>query len=381
MFEDIKIIDCHVHASAQTDVNFLAGFLEGTGTDMANILACSHSRCISLVPQVLMMKALYPGKFYAFAAPDLSAYYLHPDDLGEALAEYGEKLTEMGCDGIKMLESKPQMRKKYPIPDFDLPVWEPFWAWAEEKGIPFVWHVNDPDTFWDAEKAPSFAVSQGWLYDDSYVNNEAQYAQVLRVLERHPKLKIIFAHFYFMYDKLERLSSILDRFENVMLDLTPAIEIYEALSKDPPEAKAFFKKYGKRICYGTDIGGRCVLMGEHKAFDPKENTRRPEVVRAFLAGKDEMEIRSDGHYLVNNPAFLMRPLALEKDALADVLSGNFLRQVGGLPKAVNGSAVLAECARLRDVMEEMERKVPGFTPDTAVLEKAENFFGERQKNA
>ena len=371
----MKIIDCHIHASAQTDVNYLAGFLAGTGTEMANILACSHSRCISLVPQVLMMKALYPGRFYAFAAPDLSAYYLRPDDLGQAMAEYGEKLMAMGCDGIKMLESKPQMRKKYSIPDFDLPVWEPFWAWAEEKGIPFVWHVNDPDTFWDAEKAPSFAISQGWLYDESYVNNEVQYAQVLRVLERHPKLKVIFAHFFFMYNQLRRLSAILDRFENVMIDLTPGIEIYEALSENPEEAKAFFEKYGKRICYGTDIGGRCVLMGEHKAFDPKENTRRPEVVRYFLASECEAEITSDGHYLVNNPAFTMRPLGLEKSALADILGGNFLRQAGGLPKAVSGEKVLKECERLRAVMTQMSRKVPDFVPDTSVVEKAEKFFG------
>ena len=116
-------------------------------------------------------------------------------------------------------------------------------------------------------------------------------------------------------------------------------------------------------------------MGEHKAFDPKENTRRPEVVRAFLSSKEDVEIRSDGHYLVNNPSFIMRPLGLEGDALADVLGGNFLRLVGGLPKAVNGKAVLTECARLRDVMEEMKRKVLDFTPDTSVIEKAEKFFG------
>ncbi len=371
---NIKVVDCHVHVSAQTDINYLAGFLTGTGTDMANIVACSHSRCISLVPQAIMMKAVYPGRFYAFAAPDLSAYYLHADDLGEHMALYGQSLMELGCDGIKMLEGKPQMRRKFPIPDFDLPVWEPFWAWAEESGVPFVWHVNDPESFWDASKAPSFAISQGWLYDDSYVNNEAQYRQVLTVLERHPKLKIIFAHFFFMSAQLKRLSAILDRFDNVMVDLTPGIEMYENFSRDRAQALEFFARYGKRICYGTDIGGRCVLMGEHKRFDPRENTRRPQVVREFLAGKDEREIRSDGHYLVNNPAFIMRPLSLDGEALADILGGNFTRQAGGIPRPVNAKAMLEECSRLRKVMEEMRRKVPGFSPDFSVIEKAEMFF-------
>lgn len=82
------------------------------------------------------------------------------------------------------------------MPDFDAPCWEPFWAWAEEAGVPFMWHVNDPENFWDAAHAPAFAVAQGWLYDDSYINNEAQYAQVLSVLARHPRLRIVFAHFF-----------------------------------------------------------------------------------------------------------------------------------------------------------------------------------------
>lgn len=374
MVNNIKVVDGHVHVSAQTDVSYLAGFLTGTGTDMANITACSHSRCISLVPQALMMKALYPNRFYVFAAPDLSAYYLHPDDLGEYMARFGQSLMDMGCDGIKMLEGKPQMRQKFPVPDFDLPVWEPFWAWAEERAVPFVWHVNDPESFWDASKAPSFAVSQGWLYDESYVNNEAQYAQVLTVLERHPKLKIIFAHFFFMSAQLERLSAILDRFENVMVDLTPGIELYENLSRDREKALRFFARYGKRICYGTDIGGRCVLMGEHKPFDPLENIRRPQIVREFLTGSVEREIASDGHYLVNNPVFTMRPLSLSGDALADILGGNFIRQAGGAPKPVNAAAAANECIRLRCVMDEMRQKLTGFTPDYSVIEKAERFF-------
>ncbi len=374
MVNNIKVVDCHVHVSSQTDVNYLAGFLSGTGTDAANIAACSHSRCISLVPQALMMKIAYPGRFYVYAAPDLSAYYLHADDLGEYMALYGQRLAEMGCDGIKMLEGKPQMRKKYPIPDFDLPVWEPFWAWAEESGTPILWHVNDPECFWDASKAPSFAVSQGWLYDESYINNEEQYRQVLAVLERHPGLKIIFAHFFFMSAQLERLSAVLDRFANVMVDLTPGIEMYESFSGDIGKAREFFSRYGKRICYGTDIGGRCILMGERKEFDPLENIRRPQVVREFLTGKAEREIRSDGHYLVNNPPFTMRPLSLDEKALADILGGNFMRQTGETPKPVNAKAVLAECARLREVMKKMQKKVPGFAPDRSVIEKAELYF-------
>ena len=97
---------------------------------------------------------------------------------------------------------------------------------------------------------------------------------MLSVLARHPRLRIVFAHFFFMSAQLDRLSGILDRYENVSVDLTPGIEMYENFSAAPERARAFFVRYADRIIYGTDIGGRCVLMGEDKAFDEAENLRR-----------------------------------------------------------------------------------------------------------
>ena len=372
----MNIIDCHVHCSAQTDIKILMEHLTKTGTDRAILLACSHSRCLSLVPQALTAKASEPGRFFVFAAPDLSGYYLHPDDLGDYMARYGQRMLALGCDGIKLLEGKPQMRKKAPIPDFDAPVWEPFWVWAEENAIPFLWHVNDPEDFWDREHAPAFAVAQGWLYDESYINNEAQYTQVLNVLSRHPKLKIIFAHFFFLSAQLERLSDILDRYPNVKVDLTPGIEMYENFSGNLDNTKAFFAKYSDRICYGTDIGGRCVLMGEGKRFDEKENLRRPEIVRLFLTGTEETEIRSDGHFLVDRPPFVLRPLGLGGERLQKILGGNLLDHIGKAPAKVDGEAVLDECRRLRRIMQILEDRLPDFTSDTSVLNKVEKIFAD-----
>ena len=324
MYKDLEIIDGHIHCSAQTDINYLSDFIFKTNTDKALILACSHSKLLTLTPMALQMKKNYPDKFFVFSAPDVTAYTNHPNDLGEYFVSYFEDLINKGVDGIKLLEGKPQMRKKYPIPDFDHEAWEPFFKWAEEKQFPILWHVNDPEEFWDYENAPAFAISQGWLYDDSYVNNEAQYTQVLNVLKRHPKLRIDFAHFFFMSKQLNRLSNILDTYPNVYIDLTPGIEMYENFSKDINNTKAFFEKYHNRIIYGTDIGGRCVLMGEEKEFDELENTRRPEVVRDFLFEDKDILIESDGHYIINRKPFVMKGLGLSKNRLEEILSKNLL---------------------------------------------------------
>ena len=70
----------------------------------------------------------------------------------------------------------------------------------------------------------------------------------------------------------------------------------------------------------------------------------------------------------------MRPLSLGEKALANILGGNFMRQTGETPRPVNAKAALEECARLRDVMKKMRKKVPGFAPDLSVIEKAERYF-------
>jgi len=330
----MKIIDEHVHIAKQFDIDTFCKYVLSKA-EKANIIACSHSECLSLLLCSLKCKQLYPDKFYCFVEPDPSCFYLHQNDLGEYLCNDLQKQLDMGADGIKLLEGKPQVRKKYPVPNFDLPVWDPFWKYAEEKQIPILMHLNDPENFWNIKEVPSFAIAQGWFYDDSYVNNEDQYRQMLNVLQKHPKLKISFAHFMFLSKKLERLASILDMYPNVYIDLTPGIEMYENFSLDINKTKAFFNKYIDRIMFGSDIGGRCVLMGEDKPFDIKENDLRPILVSNFLTSKDDLLIESDGHYLINRKPFTMHCLNLSNELLEKICYLNFEKFVSDKPKAIN----------------------------------------------
>lgn len=371
----MKIIDAHVHYSPQIGPEKLAGFLTETGTDGAVIQAVSHSRCITLVPGALMMKQLHPGSFYVFGSPDAAGYVLHRESLGEHFAGFAELIRRAGCDGVKLLEGKPQMRKQYRVPDFDEPVWEPFWQYAEETGLPLLFHVNDPEGFWSAD-ASEWIKRQGWCYDESFVNNEDQYRQVLTVLERHPGLKIIFAHFFFMSAQLERLSGILDAYPGVAVDLTPGIEMYENFSADFEAASAFFEKYHDRIIYGTDVGGRCVLTNEGEPFNRDENIRRPEIVRAFLTNRGEELISADGNFIRDRQPFTMKCLGLRGERLEEILSGNFIRFAGGEPSPVDPEAVLELCAIMREEMIDLADADPAFDPDCSELDSAERFFSE-----
>ena len=295
---------------------------------------------------------------------------------GEHLADYASQILAAGCDGIKLLEGKPQMRKTMPIPDFDLPCWEPFWAYAEKEAVPMLWHVNDPETNWCANPSP-WLKRQGWWYDDSFINNEVQYAQVFRVLQRHPNLKIIFAHFLFFSAQLDRLDDLMTRYPNLMVDLTPGIEMYENFSADYDRAKAFFEKYHDRIAYGTDIGGRCILTNEGEPFNEQENLLRPRLVQRFLTMRGEETIEADGNFLHDRAPFLMRGFALPEDRREEIFSGNIRSFLGGDPKTVNAEEVLMLCAALREKLAEMTERDETFHPDSSEVDRAERYFSAK----
>lgn len=315
------IIDEHLHISPEFNGDAIVRFMDRTRTDKAVLQSVYHTKYGPLSPLALDLKSRYPDRFFVFGAPDARLYFTHETDIGNAQLEFIVPLLDRGMDGIKLLEGKPHMRKAYPIPSFDSESWDPFFEYLETNGIPVTWHVNDPESHWSRDVSP-WLISQGWAYDETFINNEVQYAEVLGVLDRHPNLKIIFAHVFFMSAQLDRLSSILDKYPNVKIDLTPGIEMYENFSADIGKTKDFFEKYHDRIVYGTDIGGRCILTNEGRQFNEKENIRRPEIVRQFLESDDDVLIESDGNFLIDRKPFVMHCIGLSQERLEEIYHKN-----------------------------------------------------------
>lgn len=367
------VFDAHVHYSLDLDPAAFVALLDKTGTERANVAVIAHGDRVNCTPEALALKALYPERFTVFGQLDPCLYYRGGEDMGEKQAAFAASLLAAGCDGIKLLEGKPQLRKALPIPDFDAPCWDAFWAWCEKERVPVLWHVNDPESFWDASKVPAWAAAKGWLYDESFINNEEQYRQVLTVLRRHPGLKICFAHFFFFSAQLTRLAEVLERYPHVVTDLTPGIEMYENFSRTPGDTRAFFDRFHDRILYGTDIGSRFVYRGGGRPFNEKENLRRPEIVRAFLTNREPETVAADGNFVVGRPDFELMGLGLAGERLGEILSGNFLRFAGVNMRAVDTDRALALAA---DTREKLQRAagLPGFAPDARGLAAAERIF-------
>lgn len=353
MVKPQKRIDAHIHYALPLQAEYLIEFMDRTGTDMANLVLVPHTQKLSSVPDALMAKYKYPDRFYVFTSLDVSEYFLHPKTLGKHMAAYVKKMLKCGCDGVKIIEGKPNMRKMMPIPDFDLPCWEPFWAYAEQEQVPILWHVNDPEEYWDPQKVTDYRIKMGDAYDDSFVNNEDQYNQIFHILQRHPNIKIIFAHFFFMSAHLERLGKLLDTYPNIMVDVTPGSEIYRNLPLQYEQAQAFFEKYQDRILYGTDIGARCVMANLLAPFNEKENLRRLEIIDGLFDPEMDTIIENDGEYLLDVEPFRLRGLCLSESIVNKIYGENFQRYVGAVPAKVDPKLVIKECKRIQIILKVM----------------------------
>lgn len=340
--KDIKVIDGHIHYSLPTTPKMILDMLEMTETDMGNLVALYDKKRASGTIDCLYAKDVLKNKLYVYGANDITQY-IKGGNMGEKLAEHVKDLMECGCDGIKMLEGKPTSRKRYPIPNFDIPEMDAYFDYLEKNNINVVWHVNDPEEFWDSEKCPDWAKRSGWFYNETFVNNEDQYNQIENVLKRHPKLTIIFAHFYFLSAQLDRLSALFDKYPNIGVDITPGIELFENLSKNKEKGREFFIKYQDRIFYGTDISGD---ESDSIPFAKDDSIIRAKLCRDFLS-KKELFMKGNPDSLLGANDFTLQGLELDKEIVDKILYKNFYR-LNKEPKNLNYKAILNEIEKERE---------------------------------
>ena len=369
------LIDGHIHFPHMSLMPSMMEVCNKLQIDRLNIVCTPEQQRLSLVPDALYLKAHHPDRVYVFGGLDISAYFRSPNEIGTVFANNVEQLLAAGCDGIKMIEGKPMMRKDLPIPPFDSEVFAPYWAKLEETQTPVVFHINDPEEFWDKDKAPAWAFERGWFYGDgSYINNEIQYTEIINVLERHPNLKIIFAHFLFLSAQLSRLSDYLDRFPNLYVDLTPGIEMYHNFSKNIQATREFFIKYQDRIIFGTDIGAKALLANPESGVEFNESQARVLVIRNFLEKSGGFQIDATTGFLFDPPDFVFQGIELPPNVLEKIYYKNFEKATSTRPKPINPSVIIEMCSQIEMMLQFLASTQPERTHDSSVVKTIKAYF-------
>jgi predicted TIM-barrel fold metal-dependent hydrolase len=346
------IVDGHVHMGSTADETAVLEIREAAGIDKMSLVSIQDAAAGSGLPQSLYMKARHPARFYVFAGLNHAEKLSGGRVRTASLVEQVDRIIELGCEGIKMIEGKPTSRQRMDIPVTD-PYFADYWARVEELGIPIVWHVNDPEEFWDPARTPGWAKERNWGYGPADVQKEQLYAEVDEVLALYPRLKIIFAHFYFLSADVNRASRFLDEHPAVHFDLAPGIEMLYNLSRDRDASRGFFIEYAERIVFGTDLASRHTL---------DEARFRAGIVFRWLESDDTFRVPEGVDFLLGSPEDgCIRGMCLPEETLTRIYRDNFERLAGTAPRELDVSGAVIECQRLADIAEALSGVSAGET--------------------
>ncbi len=236
-------------------------------------------------------------------------------------------LIDMGCDGIKLMFD-PGTRKKlgYGINDER---YDKMFTYLEENHVPVLIHVNDPEEYWVPRALSESEKQRGWGYfTEGFLSKQEIYDETFEMLDRHPRLRVTFAHFFFLSNFIDEATRVMETYPNVSFDLTPGWEMYLGFSKDIDAWQAFFEKYSDRIIYGTDCNN-------NKDINPQIH----QLVRMGIS-RDKTEFIMPAYR-----ALPIKGLDLSEETLDKIIHKNYDRFVGE-PKPVDMSAVCAAAHRV-----------------------------------
>jgi predicted TIM-barrel fold metal-dependent hydrolase len=301
--------------------------------------------------QAVLLKTLYPGKFYSYAGFD---YYLPQGKKQKSFEAQAKQYMDMGFDGIKMVELKPMVYKQLGCPKVSSARYEDMWSFMEEKGYPVLFHMGDPETYWDKSRCTPMALERGWFCGDgTFPPLEAFYADTEAVLDRHPRLNMSLAHFYFLSDQIGRATEMMEKYPCVRFDITPGREMYENFSKKPEAWRDFFIRYQDRILYGTDNGWG---GSQDATFKYELAELNASVMHRFLQTADVFE----GY------GFEVRGLDLPQKVLEKIYYKNFEQMAGSAPRDMDPRKGLAYVDEMLEVYKGSQ--VPHYEKEMALME-------------
>lgn len=283
--------------------------------------------------RVMYFKSVFSPNGYAYAGLEYKDLDVKDKNaVAQDLLRQVKLYREVGYDGMKMYEGHPNHRKLLGYPLYD-EIFDPYFDYCEEVGFPIIMHLANPAYMWEEDKVDDYWKARGCFFDESYLPFDEFHNEILKRMEKNPKLKFTLAHLgslTYNKDKAEKFMS----FENTMLDVCPGGENFYEMYKDEAYWKSFIEKYQDRITYGTD--------SYNFEYDNEENWlratgARPSFVQNFFTTTDEFYL-----YGTKYKGFGMKKEVCEKIFYANLC--NLL----GEPKAIDYDYFIEKCEKLME---------------------------------
>ena len=374
-FADIPVVDGHIHFTDVDQMDEILRIRDTVPMTKVNLLSVPHSEMVNQNPALMAFKARHPDIAYLSGGLDYTQVgaqdwsEVDPQAMSDILGRQIKTLRAIGFDGLKLIESKPTSRKWIPIA-LDAPHYEGMWAALESLAMPVLWHVADPEEFWDGDLAPSWAKEHGWFYGDgTFPTKEALYQEVDNVLARHPGLKVIFAHYYFLSADLERAGRFFDAHPNVCFDLTPGNEMISDFTRTYEAARDFLIRYQDQLVYGTDIA----TWGLAREQGMAHALGTAWAVRMYLETEGVFQPPEALAHWREPGLDGFRGFALDANVLEKIYSTNFERLYGTEPAALDSERACEELRRMAAVLDEVATDEGGTNPARQVEQMLVGF--------
>ena len=299
-----RFADCHLHihnSDAEGAMRCLDAVVE-CGVTHASILSIGSW---SKYSEEENSRALWLKENYKrMNIRVFAAFYEHGEKAKVPYLNQAEELLNAGCDGIKFIHMKPQVRVELGK-GIDHQSYDEVFDYLEGRGTPILIHSGDPEEMWE---------EGGAYYESDYPSSEQIYQEVFARLDKNPRLNMVIAHFFFLSNFPERAETVMEKYPTVKFDLTPGWEMFLNFSKDIERWHCFFEKYSDRILFGTDSNDR-----KKERVNKELNAL---VLAAISRDHNEFEIPCYGKILK------IKGLGLRHETVKKICADNYFKFVG-----------------------------------------------------
>jgi predicted TIM-barrel fold metal-dependent hydrolase len=223
------------------------------------------------------------------------------------------------------------MEVKTPAGDFfmvDDPLFDPIFDHIAARGRTLLTHIAEPLACWQPlhEDNPHYGYysrNPEWhMYNKPEFPSHARLMDARdHMIEKHPDLRIVGAHFGSLEYNVDEVAARLDRFPNFAVDISA--RLLDVALQDSDKVRQFFISYADRILFGTDV----VMRTPPSQMDDETRAQAIQSLRetyqthfAYFERGDEMTIRGRS----------TRGIALPADVLEKFYRTNAERWYPGL---------------------------------------------------
>lgn len=272
------------------------------------------------------------------------AHMFDGSDTADSYLSQVKEMYDIGFDGVKMLEGKPEFRKKLGHPLCDS-LFDKAFSFMEENGFPVKMHLADPYTGWGPkENVSPYALSRGWWYGDgTYPSFEQLHGEVYEIMRKHPKLKLCLAHFFYLGHRPDEIRAFFDKYENVSVDLTPGASMFKGFTENYDNAVKLFRDYSDRIFFGSDTYNNEVSGDAPDKYEQSGDAgHRINLVRTCLEKSKDTPVKEGN-------LGILKPLELPESVLRNIYFDNHVK-LHPEPRKVNRVLAKAHALRLLDII-------------------------------